>query len=514
MNISLKHANRHKNGFTIVELLIVIVVIGILAAITVIAFNGVRSQAVNATLQSDLRNLATELMNTKTTSGALPTALASLNGGAGPKKSESTQFDYSVTGDAFCVSAQSTTDTKAKKYHFDSTENSVKEGGCPGPWSYVAAGWSQTCGVSKSLLYCWGRNDTSQLGDGTTANSATPRAVYTGGVLGGKTITSVAAGQSVTCAIASGRAYCWGADYTSAIGRPFWLPSDGFTRPKPVYINVNDPANPYGIPDAPVTSITAGQKHACAIVGGEAWCWGSNEGSNGVLGNDGTNDEYAGVKVATDTGLAGKTLVKVSGSDYHTCAFAQTSEIYCWGPNGSGESGDGTTNTTSKPRSVVMNGALSGKTVTDIAAGTSFTCAVASGKAYCWGYDGYASLGNGSAGSSLVPMAVDDTGVLAGKTVTSITAGASHACAVTSDGGVYCWGTPGANGTNDYSQSPHKVDLDSSLEGKKIQSVAAGRSHTCARTDDNWVYCWGLSNYGQLGQGSGEETAIVKTVAP
>jgi prepilin-type N-terminal cleavage/methylation domain-containing protein len=52
-------------GFTIVELLIVIVVIGILAAITIVAYNGVQNRAHDATVQNDLRNLSTrvELFN-------------------------------------------------------------------------------------------------------------------------------------------------------------------------------------------------------------------------------------------------------------------------------------------------------------------------------------------------------------------------------------------------------------------------------------------------------------------
>ena len=48
-------------GFTIVELLVVIVVIGILAAISIVSYSGVSTKAIIASLQSDLSNAATQI---------------------------------------------------------------------------------------------------------------------------------------------------------------------------------------------------------------------------------------------------------------------------------------------------------------------------------------------------------------------------------------------------------------------------------------------------------------------
>ena len=61
-------------GFTIVELLIVIVVIAILAAITVVAYNGIQNRANDSAVQSDLRNAGMKIQEYFVTNGSLPTS--------------------------------------------------------------------------------------------------------------------------------------------------------------------------------------------------------------------------------------------------------------------------------------------------------------------------------------------------------------------------------------------------------------------------------------------------------
>lgn len=78
MTKHLRWAHSRQSGFTIVELLIVIVVIGILAAIVVVAYNGVQNRANDAAVESDIRKIGLALQNYATINGSLPTSEASL----------------------------------------------------------------------------------------------------------------------------------------------------------------------------------------------------------------------------------------------------------------------------------------------------------------------------------------------------------------------------------------------------------------------------------------------------
>lgn len=83
-------------GFTIVELLIVIVVIGILAAITIVAFNGVQDRARAASIVSDLTSAAKQLKIDQTTNESYPATIAAANEGKGLKASPNTTYSYNV----------------------------------------------------------------------------------------------------------------------------------------------------------------------------------------------------------------------------------------------------------------------------------------------------------------------------------------------------------------------------------------------------------------------------------
>ena len=207
---------------------------------------------------------------------------------------------------------------------------------------------------------------------------------------------------------------------------------------------------------ATAVSITAGFYHTCAVLNtGAVNCWGSN--SDGQLGNGTTTSSLVPVAVSAFTG--GATAVSITAGGYHTCALLNTGAVNCWGANGAGRLGNGTTTDSSAPVAVAAFTDVSA-TAVSITAGSSHTCALLNtGAVNCWGRNFNGQLGNGTNTDSSAPVAVDPfTG---GATAVSITAGGFHTCALLNTGAVNCWGANGAgrlgNGTTTDSSVPVAV---------------------------------------------------------
>jgi alpha-tubulin suppressor-like RCC1 family protein len=137
---------------------------------------------------------------------------------------------------------------------------------------------------------------------------------------------------------------------------------------------------------------------------------------------------------------------------------------------------------------------------TALAAGDAFTCAVLDdGSARCWGANGSGQLGDGSTVDRAVPVKV----ALPAATAVAVGAGSGHACAVTSGGAVLCWG---ANGAGEVSGSPSSGPVFAPATtpvSANATAVVAGASHTCALLGDGSVRCWGSDALGQLGPNAG-----------
>jgi len=286
----------------------------------------------------------------------------------------------------------------------------------------LVAGNRYTCGlVSGGTAYCWGYNQYGQLGDGTSGTERTaPVAVSSG-----RTITALVAGSNHTCGLVSGgTAYCWGFNYWGQLGD-----STFDTRTSLVAVGGG----------RTFTALVAGLQHTCGLVsGGTAYCWGYN--AKGQLGV-GTSGGYRTAPVAVSGGLTFTALV---AGDAHTCVLVSGGTAYCWGLNENGQLGDGTS-AGYRTAPVAVSG---GRTFTALAAGAGHTCGLATGgTAYCWGYNAYGQLGNGTSGSGSnsadrwAPVAV--SGAL---TFTALVAGNGHTCGLVLGGTAYCWGD------NDYGQ--------------------------------------------------------------
>ncbi|MCA2219677.1 RCC1 domain-containing protein [Nonomuraea aurantiaca] len=371
----------------------------------------------------------------------------------------------------------------------------------------IAAGYSHACTIRSGKAYCWGSNTNGELGNNTTSVNpvTTPVAVDTSGVLAGKTLTKIVAGQSFTCALDStGKAYCWGWNPYGQLG------DASFTqRTVPVAVSVAGV-----LAGKTLTEIGAGNSFACVLDNtGKAYCWGYD--GEGELGDNSTTNKNTPVAVVATGVLSGKTLTQIGTGYEHTCVLDNTGKAYCWGYNSFGQLGNNSTTQSLVPVTVTTLGtAINGKTLTEIRAGNWFTCTLDSaGLAYCWGNGANGRIGNNSTLGSLTAVAVTTTGVLSGKTINQLTSGGAHACALDSAGLAYCWGynSTGQLGNNSTTQSlvPATVTASGVLSGKTITQISGGQDYTCALDSTNTVYCWGANATGQLG----DQTTTQRLVA-
>lgn len=289
--------------------------------------------------------------------------------------------------------------------------------GLAGKVKAIAAGGSHTCALTRGGgVMCWGYNARGQLGSGQRTctdvstcaknSSSTPVAVV--GLTSG--VKAISAGDFHTCALtSSGGVKCWGSNASGQLGN-----NSGKDSSTPVAVA--------GLTSG-VSAIAAGAQRSCAITsGGGVTCWGTSLLSIPGLANGVTAIAVGASRDAT-----------LDNGNVHACALTSRGGVKCWGVNYDGQLGNGSKTSSSTPVDVV--GLASG--VKAIAAGAYYTCAVTSaGKAECWGSNTFATLGSGSTADSSTP--VDVVGLASG--VKAIAAGAYHACALMSGGGVKCWG--------------------------------------------------------------------------
>jgi alpha-tubulin suppressor-like RCC1 family protein len=371
----------------------------------------------------------------------------------------------------------------------------------------ITTGIYHTCALENGQAYCWGDNGSDELGNGTSGGYSTaPEPVDAGGVLAGKTLTQISAGGFDTCALDSaGAAFCWG-DSAQPPGDEGEL-GDGSYASSDVPVAVDTSGVLAG---KTLTQVSVGYGVACALDDtGAAYCWGDNQ--SGALGDGTTTDSDVPVAVDTSGVLAGKILTQVSAGQEEACALDSTGAAYCWGlSNNTGSLGDGNQTPTNSPVPVAVDtsGVLAGKTLTQISVGDTDVCALdTTGTAYCWGYNNFGEIGNTSVpnAGTAVPVAVDTSGVLAGKTLTHISEGGYHTCVIDSAGLAYCWGWNSdgevGNATETQADVPVAVDTSGVLAGAALTRIVAGEDQTCALGTGSAGYCWGYGEDGELGDG-------------
>ena len=328
-------------------------------------------------------------------------------------------------------------------------------------FTQTAGGEQHSCALSSAAaVFCWGHNDQDELGDGTTNGPdqcpgaqtvlvechESPVQVAGSGVAP-LAFTSLTSGPLAlhTCGLTGGgTAYCWGYNYSGELG-------DGSTTNRPAPVQVA------GSGTAPLvfTALSAGGVHTCGVTADNAvYCWGL-----GPLGDNTITESHAPLQV-TGSGTAPLRFTAVTARRSHSCGLTTDGAVYCWGSDAQGQLGDGAMTSSSTPVRVAGSGTAP-LVLTAVGAGDIHTCGVTTGGAiYCWGFNGNGELGDGTTTDRAAPVQVVGSGT-APLIFAAVAAGEGHTCGLTIDHTVYCWGYGSdgelGNGTRNNHLTPIRI---------------------------------------------------------
>lgn len=392
-----------------------------------------------------------------------------------------------------------------------------------------------SCAVmSNGDLYCWGYNYYGQLGYGNTYNvgdDELPTSV--GKVSVGSKVKKVSLGRDFTCALLeSNDVKCWGINNFGQLGQGN-------------VITLGDNELPSSIPNieigAKVKDIEAGIFHTCVILeSDDVKCWGKNlYGPLGLARTDYIGDNEKPIDVASVN--IGSKVKKLALGMEHTCALLQTGDVKCWGNNGRtyqncyvkcenekwhagschtvtvcnestdlfGSLGLGTITIIGDDEHPVSapNVEIGGNAI-DISATTRGTCAVLENNSLrCWGRHNYGELGYGNRdiiGDDELPTARDVIDV--GFEVKSFVGGDYISCAISTDDELKCWGLNnygqlGQGNTSSIGLFLAPATIGPIQLGKKVRQVSVGSYSTCTILENNDVKCFGSNIRGYIGLG-------------
>lgn len=186
-------------------------------------------------------------------------------------------------------------------------------------------------------------------------------------------------------------------------------------------------------------------------------------------------------------------VLEVAAGGSHTCARTASGRVYCWGLSSLGQLGLTDKHAKLRPTEVpALSGAL------QLAAGRYFTCfRTKASRVGCVGDEG--QRGDDPPTGGPVPYMLPFEGVV------DITAGANHACALLKTGEAHCWGGNVRGQLGDGVTLEYQVAPVAVAGLAKAVDLEAGNAHTCARTAQGTVTCWGMNLYGQLGDDTTED---------
>ena len=399
----------------------------------------------------------------------------------------------------------------------------------------TVSGTNRTCAILSNNVWCWGKNNMGQLGDGTTSDSNIPVKVRSIGDMRNGEIIDIFTAQHHSCVLTKSstgrRIYCWGDNRSGQLGNG----DSGGGKYSSVPVEIKPPTGALAADFSgdKISAIGGTGDTSCAIASGKVYCWGGNDW--GQLGYDspGSPDHSSAPAMINSGGPNiipnnySATKLSTGGSRSRTmCVITTEKRASCWGQARFGQLGVGPVAGDKYSRATRVKGL---EDVVDISQDgywwtkdpnyVTHTCAVANaGRVYCWGGAGLGQSGSPGKGNPNKHIEPKEVYGLPG-TALQVEVGISHSCALMNNNKkkeVYCWGNNemgqlGANRKYDdspdgtrWTYKPMQVK-DGLPAGEKIVSLSAGANRGCVIMSNKRSYCWGLNKAGQIGDGTNED---------
>ncbi|MBT4760960.1 MAG: hypothetical protein HOO06_04610 [Bdellovibrionaceae bacterium] len=374
-------------------------------------------------------------------------------------------------------------------------EPQIPDFGFPEKFKDVATGDSFSCALTEGgEVYCWGDNNSGQIGQGTDSNSSPSVTMYTNPQKLDQlsNIVDISAGLDHACALEfSGSIYCWGNNSDGQIGQDFTTSS--YATPTLLEFD-------FSTENLSVDHLVLGQNISCALLTDMSKvnkkvtrCWGSIDATQSYvpISHPDINDTVNIGLVALGKGISAFCYTDAANSD----------QLYCYDGAAAFSVVPGQP-TTGQLQSIYMNG---GSEVCLLNKSSGIV-----GR-YCLGTNSMGELGNGSMTNLTSLTLINDNGL----EFSHLAMGNDFTCGFSLSNDVQCWGNNMQNQLikykGDFFGSP--VKLESFTSGREILRIESGTDFKCALVKSanpaiNEVQCWGSNSWGKLGV-SGINTGAV-----
>jgi len=385
----------------------------------------------------------------------------------------------------------------------------------------IAVGIQFSCYLRMDgTVWCWGNNADGEVGAGVDpAYVAVPTKVS-----GLSNVVEVSTAEEHACALEhDGSVWCWGINDTLNLGQcnggsiansktpvkvPTWTANG--TMPTMPTCNAGT-AFLAALPSATaVSTLSAGGEHTCAVSAADSklYCWGEDSTSPGDGGQSGQDpdvftDNVPGPLVISGAATLGAVTDLQSGDEY-TCA-SNGKDVYCFGQNDIGELATGNTTGSFMPTKIGGFGDV-GQLAVDDETGCILT--KNGNTVYCWGNGStgiFGPVGNDSNNSlTAVNLGLTASNLFGGSTTETL-------CMSSQDGSLKCWGdnTYGQIGNGDLTNVDVSTPTTALLSS--VTQMRIGDHHACALTQDGSLWCWGDNSVGELG---GNMTSSMPVAVP